>query len=470
MFNVNIMNCNQFITDPDKDDTSEAYRMAQWCGSKCYQPDLKSQMLNASKINVKSTLWKPGHHTTLEHASHSILFDIENIPVSMITFGLHLIHPFYNSSQRSGRYCLDIFGNDLTKYRNHILTFLDAFFSDYKCQDRIVDWFTSGFIFFKENIDKATELAREALENERPFYQLDKDAQARRIAQEQLRVFISTIVPTGINYTINIPTLYAMYKTAWNAPLQNLLKNMVDKFSESSDLDFGDLVKPGHQRYELAFKQFSIHQNGNNIANVVGDIDVEILRKDENFNVMLKHLYSWNADSLDTAFFDPIFVPELDDDSEIISRVTIPVVTFGQDQRHRMIKRSNPVITGDFYLPPMIGKIPGAYDFAKSFMQEFNDLVNIAPEAMIFFIPYGAMVQYNKKCDVRAYQHAIKKRLCFNAERTISIMERKTLHKIFDKLLSEDIEIGPPCKDHTCPEGKRFCGRDLQNRKQRILI
>lgn len=468
MFDVNIVNSNQFITDPDKDDTSEAYRIAQWCGSKCYQPDLKSQMLNASKINVKNTLWKPGHHTTLEHANHHILFDIENIPVSLVTFGLHMTHPFYNSSQRSGRYCLDIFGSDLVRYHDYINNFLDTFYTDCQHRDRIIDWFTSGFVFFKLHLDELTQLAKEAILAERPHYALDIDTQAKRIAQEQLRIFISTIVPTGLVYTINIPTLYAMYKTAWNKPLEYLLDMMEKKFSFNTDLSFRDQVVKSVNYYT---PPFAAHSGILPEEIITNDVHVSLLNKDKAFTNTLKYISEITKGSLDTTFFDPYCIPNMKNDSRFSSTVSVPVVTYGQDQRHRMIKRSNPTITGEFYLPQLVEKLPDARSFSLKFMNEYNDLVSkCGRDIMLFFIPYGAMVKYNKECDVRAYLHSVNKRLCFNAERTICNMEHKTLQQLFDNHLGGEVEIGPPCQNDKCPEGKRFCGRDLQNRKQRILI
>ena len=68
----------------------------------CYQsemPDIKTVKI----IDVDGRLFKPGHHTTLQHTDFT--FVIDGIAVGDVTLGLHLVSPFYNSDQRSGQKC-----------------------------------------------------------------------------------------------------------------------------------------------------------------------------------------------------------------------------------------------------------------------------------------------------------------------------------------------------------------------------
>lgn len=111
MFKVILENKQQFVPTGDGSlgGKSKAYDDARFAGAMCYQPSIRAAMDNRFGLNVENTLFKPGHHTTMQHASHYMSFALDDIPVSLATFGLHMTHPFYNSSQRSGRYCLDIF-------------------------------------------------------------------------------------------------------------------------------------------------------------------------------------------------------------------------------------------------------------------------------------------------------------------------------------------------------------------------
>src|SRR3989344_1287129 len=87
-------------------DEDELLALASHAAQKCYQEESPEM---GDMINVENRLFKTSHHTTLEH--HSFTFDIEGISVSDITFGARLTSPFYNSDQRSGRFCAMMFLN-----------------------------------------------------------------------------------------------------------------------------------------------------------------------------------------------------------------------------------------------------------------------------------------------------------------------------------------------------------------------
>lgn len=455
--------------DVEMDELSlfDVIRMAQWAGSKCYNEDHDAQFKNFEKINVEQSLWKTGHHTTIQHAPHYLTFDIENIPVSMVTFGLHMTHPFYNSSQRSGRFCLDIFGKDESSYVEYINSFLSRFFPHCKNPESISDWFLSGLRFFNDNIDEATTLVRKSIDTERPNYLLNKDILAKRMAQDFMRVFISTIVPTGLVYTINIPTLYAMCASAWNGPMIGLMDQLEDTFSTKYNVSFKKQIRQTHPNYVPDFLNFDDFNNC-----VVNRVNVELSYYDKYVDRQIEFLDAYHKDaetssgSIDTLFFNPLLTSRMNDDSNFGVTVDVPTVTYGQDQRHRTIRRSNPSFTGMFYVSELINTLPGVRKFAQSFMMRYKELVLLhGKDMMLFFAPYGAVVRYTKECDARAYVHAINKRLCFNAEKTIHDMEVATLAQI-----SGSLNVGPPCFNGSCKEGNRFCGRNVQDKKQRSLI
>ncbi|KKS92071.1 MAG: hypothetical protein UV67_C0011G0027 [Parcubacteria group bacterium GW2011_GWC1_43_12] len=83
----------------------DPYELAQHAAGTCYQA--KMPEFGQGKQDVKGRLFEKGHHTPLEHWSAT--FAIEGIAVSDVTFGLHLAHPFYNTDQRSGRFCGEMF-------------------------------------------------------------------------------------------------------------------------------------------------------------------------------------------------------------------------------------------------------------------------------------------------------------------------------------------------------------------------
>jgi hypothetical protein len=139
------------------------------------------------------------------------------------------------------------------------------------------------------------------------------------------------------------------------------------------------------------------------------------------------------------------------------------VMTMGQDQRHRTIDRSEPLLTGCFYLPPLL-KQAGLEPQAMEFNRMFIDLANACGTNFATFIaPYGAMVGYCKSMNMNALFHEQAKRLCWCAQEEIYNMNIQLMHQL-SKFNHEDIvsELKPHCAKYgKCCEGARYCGRDL---------
>lgn len=464
MFDVRLLN-EERIRHKERH-KSDAYQMAQIAASNCYQPDLVSVLKHAGKIDVKRSLFDTGHHTTLQHADHYLSYRIDNVPVSLVTFGLHMMHPFYNSSQKSGRYSVDMF-RDKKSLLDYICKFIDTYcrhVSDdiENFKSNVISWVTSGHTIFNNHLEEVVDLARDALRVERPHYDSKGlERQARRIAQEQLRVFISTIVPTSLIHTINVSSLYALDRVAWNKPFGDLVDAMIDNINDS-DVDFG--VSPNTRRHWAPVREsFDVC--------VTKDINVKLLSKSDYAASILTAYFDdyVTPSSIDTFFFDPRCDPmSIVHDHTVKVRVTVPVLTYGQDQRHRTIQRSVPELTGSFYVPPLLRQLPHIDELCERYMETYLNLCTAyGSDTMLYFIPYGAMVTYTKQADVRAYAHCVLKRLCWNADSMIAEMERKTLTQLYG---SEEYPIGPRCVVDRCREGSRWCGRDIRNRISRRLI
>ena len=152
------------------------------------------------------------------------------------------------------------------------------------------------------------------------------------------------------------------------------------------------------------------------------------------------------------------------------SRIHIDAgATMGQDQRHRSIKRSKPVFTGCFYLPPLLD-MAGLKPVADNWMRDFYNMVR-NPEIPNGFAtsiaPYGAMVQYDKHADLNALIHEQGKRTCWCAQEAIYHLACDLRRELEEKI-GEDAAVlkylTPPCLSMGhCVEGARYCGRDLKN-------
>ena len=83
-----------------------------------------------------------------------------------------------------------------------------------------------GLNIYAANKDKVTAMARDAIHRERPKAN-DKyvESNAPKFAQEQLRMFVSMIAPTALDWTVDLATICAFYRTAWTPFMRSRNQN-----------------------------------------------------------------------------------------------------------------------------------------------------------------------------------------------------------------------------------------------------
>ena len=404
------------------------------------------------KIDVENRLFKTGHHTTLEH--NYFTFNIDGIPVSSMVFGLHLTAPFYNTDQRSGRFSKMYDNPDMDEIRDTLqMHYPNVSGYDILRECKLIE---HGLEIYAKNKSRVTEIARDAIRRERPHAN-DKyiEQNAPKFAQEQLRMFVSMIAPTALDYTIDLPTLCALYRTAWTPFMRDAVDKMVN------------IVKTNHPDISYMFSGWRAHDWSPKMP----DYYRGALTK-PGFTLLD---YSYNNDTFtedkSRDMVDTMqFCPDSMNNSIMYVHSKIHVdagATMGQDQRHRSIKRSVPQFTGYFYLPPLLAAA-GLERDADKFMNQYYDLVrdkNI-PRSMITAVaPYGAMVEYEKRADMNALAHEQAKRTCWCAQEAIyhiSCDLRRDLGQFIGQNAKLMKYLTPPCLSHgKCPEGPRYCGRDI---------
>jgi hypothetical protein len=299
------------------------------------------------------------------------------------------------------------------------------------------------------------------LRQERPFVN-DKylDGNASKIAQEQMRMFIPVIFPTGFDYTINLTVLAALYRSAWSPSMKYVTEKMVeavvDKFpdvafmfdkNERKSFDWSVKLP---KSTDIKVKYKPLHK----LLKIDGENDF-VSPKMENMH------------PVDLLHFDPHGMNN--SISEFLTEIEISTATMGQDQRHRTIRRGEPKFSGGFYLPPILRHMKLEKE-AASLMKEWIAVSKKIPGSLAMILaPYGAMVKYKKVSSMNAIAHEQAKRLCwcaqeeiYHAGRALRLgIEKKKGKK--SRLLSM---FEPPCyRTGKCAEGGRYCGRDLKKRK-----
>ncbi len=405
-------------------------------------------------IDVKKRLFDTGHHSTLEHNYWT--FMIENIPVSSVVFGLHLTAPFYDTDQRSGRFSKMYDNPDMADIKNTLETYYPD--APQKHINNAYNFIERGLNVYADNIQHVTELARDAIRYERPNAN-DKyvESNAPKLAQEQLRMFVSMIAPTALDWTVDLATICAFYRTAWTP----FMRDVMDKITAQIKTEHPDIAymfDENMRNTEYWSPKFAPCYMG---AKTRPGFQLLDYKYDDNLFKDNK-----SCDTVDTLQFSPEYM----DNSLMYVRSRIHIdagATMGQDQRHRSIKRSKPVFTGCFYLPPLLDKA-GLKPVADNWMRDFYGMVKnpeFSRSMATSISPYGAMVRYDKHADLNALIHEQGKRTCWCAQEAIYHLACDLRRELAEKI-GEDAAVlkylTPPCLSMgKCVEGPRYCGRSV---------
>ena len=153
-----------------------------------------------------------------------------------------------------------------------------------------------------------------------------------------------------------------------------------------------------------------------------------------------------------------------------------------QDQRHRMVPGSRPILmrhfTGkpDYIVPELIQKSDVAMDYYSRIMdeifsgiQQFLEAGGTEEEAS-YLLPNAFPIRFYESGDLLNLHHKWKARTCYNAQEEIfraSVQELQQISKVHPQVVQW---ILAPCalrKDAGttpyCPEGDRFCGIPVWN-------
>ncbi|MEK7447309.1 MAG: FAD-dependent thymidylate synthase [Patescibacteria group bacterium] len=406
-------------------------------------------------------LWEPGHHTTWQHWQAT--FAIAGIDVSNMKFGLHLVNRFYNSDEMSGRYCADMFKNpDFEAIAAYIMHYWPEINENQLSV--AMNFVRKSTSVFHENIDAAAEVTAKLLKEERPHIGAKAlKTTSEKVAQEQMRMFISMIFPTGLDHSLNLTALAAMYQAAWTP----VVKDVTERAVKLVVAQYPELEK----YYDLPRREGELLPVIPE-ASSAGVMDTPSLRV-RNFDI------DWDkVEDPRKSQMHPVdllhFLPEMMNNSTTSIRMEIEIsaATMGQDQRHRTINRSMPEFTGNFYMPVVIKEM-GLEDVALETIRDWLSLPGTLPDSLVVALaPYGAMVRYQKCGNLNAIAHEQGKRLCFCAQEEIYNLGRLLLESCFEvyyspsQLLPLSKYLRPPCYDDgKCAEGKRYCGRNLKASK-----
>lgn len=455
MIKVELLGATSLFSEVD----SEPLSLASHAALECYQSGVPAM---GEMIDVEGRLFLPGHHTTLQHFSFN--FNVEGIAVGDITLGLHLASPFYNSDQRSGRFCSAMFDRpDIGRLMAYVKNFWPEGGKRKNWLANIESYLDNQLVFYQKTIGRASLLAEEFLRKERPMASEKYIKQnAPKIAQEQMRVFIPVLFPTGFDFTINLSALVALWASAWSPVTifvtDEMVKRVLSKYPELGFCFDPMYRQPSRERRTL---QLCAGTHG---AKISPSLKLLQLDNDDEFVVPLEELMH----PVDRLHFDPCMMNN--SAAGLKTEIEISLATMGQDQRHRTIGRSEPNLTGNFYLPP-IPNAMGLEDATDSLIGDWLELYSDLPSSLgDILAPYGAMVCYKKRGSFNAVIHEQAKRLCFCAQEEIYHLSRELRQAVMEERGEKSPLLKmfqPPCfSTGKCAEGARYCGRDIKLRRK----
>jgi len=404
------------------------------------------EKLLATKNPTIESLYASGHMTTFMHTL--LTFRLENLPVGVFTFLLHLYSPYYNTSQRSGRYSkmFDTFDADYVK--SYITTYWPKL--PKKELKKCLDFCAASKAFYDRNIEPLTLKAMEAIRAERPNRHLSEEKEkeaAKKIAQEQLRVALPVIWPSGGMYSLTLASFLSLYKFAWDPQLVTLTEQMKDVLLEQAP----GLAPLFAERTPIEDWAVDFSNDGEPrvfTSPVVQDISVHRGR-----TIVVptrQEIHPLNALTMHSKF-----APNLE--TTIKMRTKSSVVTEGQMMRHRSAKQFFHVISiNEIYCPPLL---LGLEHELLEVIWAYRDL-RVPATLRQVLAPYGAAISWSWEMDLNCLLHFLLDRTCWCAQEEAYQIATQIATGIRHDL--REINCLPPCMiDGKCGQGDRYCGRDI---------
>lgn len=470
-------------------------------------PDAEPSLLEQKrerKYALAQSLFKAGHHTTLQHAHAQ--FAMDGISRHFIWSFLHS-HPFYNSEQVSQRYVsvkaenfhvpqgLSPRGAEI--YRGCV----ERQMADYRELTEMLKPVVSDQYFDRFKGRYGTKRA---------------DTDIKKRAQEVGRYALPLATHAYLYHTVSVVTLLRYYRLCgqYDVPQEQraVVTSMVQQLlaaepefetvlqeplpiEETPEFQFfqqhgtQEVDRASARRFVTEFDEqldghYSVladygHSNERNVADAVrevlglsrGDLpDEDALRlvlDPERNQLMGDNLNLGTISKLSRAMYHAHYVFK-----KVLSHAGD-----SQDQRHRMTPGARPVLmrhfTGepDFIIPEPV-KINDAVmrryeDSMSDSWRDVNALLDAGEPAEFasYLLPNAVKVRFSESGDLLNLHHKMAMRLCYNAQEEIwraSLDEALAITKV-------NPQIGrwllPPCgirkcagEKPICPEGDRYCG------------
>jgi thymidylate synthase ThyX len=469
----------------------------------CYSPRVVSahEVTDKQRDTIGALTFEAGHHTVYQHAHFE--FGLENVSRQLVWSVLHG-YPFYNSEQSSQRYVKlkeprafvpPISGEALQVYERAVLAAWDAYV---ELSALLKD---DAFGILKELRYVTPRASAERLKT------IEREAEKKAI--ETARYVIPIAAFTSMVHTISGITLHRLRRmsaagdTPYEASLVigrmvELVRAIDPLFFEKvgceelapADLPEGAFPRPRGDGDAFA-REFDARLGGrvsrlldssDRAETVVADavratfgLTAAEMSDDEALDRVLNPARNrYRLDVMNVSYHSPM-MRGLHHASYTFAK-RLSHTADSQDQRHRMVPASRPLMTfadtatPDYVVPRLIAGNDRASAVYERAMHEAWQAKNrllalgVPLEYALYVLPNAKALRIVESGALIALVHKWTLRTCFNAQEEIYLASMDELAQVREKHPRLARYVGPPCVVRNglisprCTEGSHFCG------------
>jgi thymidylate synthase ThyX len=477
----------------------------------CYAPRIigPEEITDKQRLQIGASTFYGGHHTVYQHAHFE--FGLENVSRQFVWSFLHA-HPFYNSEQQSQRYVrLD-----------HALAYLPPEASGFGPTERTIyeSAVARAWGYYRELTDLLRGDARRilsdiwhvgAMSHAKRMQKVERQAEKRAI--EVARYVLPVAAATTMVHTLSGIVLHRLWRMAAvsdtptearavigemvarvrevdpqffdrfnNAPLEQeempewswiFVADRTDKEGEEYAREF-DIRLAGRVSRLVDFSPSASRVVAEAYRAVLG-LTESACPDDEAIDRVLNPVRNpYRLETLNVGVHAPVMRALQHANFTFAKKISHTADS--QDQRHRMVPGSRPLLTltdtraPDFLTPMLISANMRAREVYERAMADAwaakNELVDrgVPREIALYLLPNAKAIRLVETGSLLHLLHKWTMRTCFNAQEEIYQASMEEVEQVRAALPSLGRYLGPPCYIRAgiatpiCTEGSHFCG------------
>lgn len=468
----------------------------------CYSPRVigADEITPEQRGRIGALTYQGGHHTVFQHATFE--FGLEGVSRQLVWSLLHSF-PFYNSEQQSQRYVR------LDEIRAHVPPALAG--EARAIYERSV---ADAWRAYRELTERLKPVVMEILTELWRLKQRQNKAFGRSVRREAEKKSIETaryVIPlachTALVYTVSGITLHRLQRMALASDVPEEARDVVGKMVaavRAFDPGFFDEIGEGElaeaelpeSRVETRpvdpvwIEAFDKSLNGRSarlvdygvngpasvasaVRNVLGRPD---LADAEALALVLDPARNkYRLDTLNVGVHSPLM--RALNHAHYTFRKKLSHTADSQDQRHRMVPASRPILSAqlsdepDYLTPALVRMDDKAHAvYAAAMARAFDGrarlkALGVSGEFADYVLPNAVAIRFTESADLLSLHHKLVARLCYNAQEEIfaaSLDEARQIAAVDPRI---GAQLGAPCLLRLrggvtpyCPEGDRYCG------------